>query len=371
MRGRRSRNAVTPVAMAVVVGVVAGMLAAACASPAPSAPTARPTMAKAPGCVVGVSWNNYGENRYAKWDEPGLKQVVERAGGVLRSANARSDSDQQSADVDSLVAGGAKVIVVHAQDTSAILPAVQRASSVGVSVIAYDWLIEDPHVLFVTYDAVETGRMEARAILAAKPTGNYVIIKGDPTNQTSDLLASGIHEILQPAVDRGDINVVGETYTENWDPYFAQVEMAGFLAQTANRVDAVIAENDGMADGVVAALRAAGLDGKVSVAGQGGDVAALNRIALGIQTVDVWPNPRALGAAAGQAAIELCNNPDVSRVSGVKPFSSPGGIQLSSIQLEPEAITRDNLEDVLDAGWTDRDILCLSVDPSNAPPVCQ
>jgi D-xylose transport system substrate-binding protein len=387
MRGSRSREAVPAVATAAVVVVLAGLLAAACASPAasevirtepvaPSAvasstPAASPTAPTAPGCVVGVSWNLYGEERYAKWDEPGIKHVVERAGGVLRSADARASSDQQSADVDSLVAGGAKVIVVHAQDTSAILPAVQRARSAGVSVIAYDWLIEDPHVLFVTYDAVETGRMEARAILAAKPTGNYAIIKGDSGNAISDLQARGIHEILQPAVDRGDIHVVAETYTKTWDPYYAQTEMTAILGQNANRVDAVIAESDGMADGVVTALRAAGLDGKVSLAGQGGDVAALNRIALGIQTVDVWPNPKALGAAAGEAAVELCNNPHVSRVSGVKPFTSPGGNELYAIQLEPEAITQANLKDVLEAGWTDRQILCLDVDPANAPPVCQ
>jgi ABC-type sugar transport system substrate-binding protein len=140
MRGRRSRGRVTPVSMALVVGVVAGMLGAACVSPAPSGvsgsapalvtsspPTASPTTATAPGCVVGVSWNVYSENRHAQWDEPGLEQVIERAGGVLRSADAGASSDQQSSDVDSLVAGGAKVIVIHAQDTSAILPAVQSA----------------------------------------------------------------------------------------------------------------------------------------------------------------------------------------------------------------------------------------------------
>jgi D-xylose transport system substrate-binding protein len=250
MRGSRSRNAVTPVAVAAIVAVAAGLLAGACASPAPSAPTLRPTVPTAPGCVVGASWNSVVEGRIHDWDSPRLKALIEYAGGIFMSADAKTSPDTQSSDIDSFVAAGARIIVVRAQDTIAILPALHRAEAAGVSVIAYDRLIEDPKVLYMAYDTVEIGRLEARAILAARPTGNYVIIKGDRADPVSDQLASGIHEILQPAVDRGDIHIVGETYTHWWDPADAQTEMAGFLAQTANRVDAVIAENDGMAGAV-------------------------------------------------------------------------------------------------------------------------
>ena len=101
----------------------------------------------------------------------------------------------------------------------------------------------------------------------------------------------------------GDIKIVGETYTDNWDPAKAQTEMEQFLTAENNEIDAVLSENDGMAGGVVAALEAQGLAGKVPVSGQDGDLAALNRVALGTQTVDVWKDARELGKAAGEAAV--------------------------------------------------------------------
>ncbi len=124
-----------------------------------------------------------------------------------------------------------------------------------------------------------------------------------------------------------------------------------------------------MAGGVIAALQAQGLAGKVPVSGQDGDAAALNRIALGTQTVDVWKDARMLGKAAGDAAVELCKNPDVTKVTGTGQFKSPGGNTLTSILLTPEAITKDNLKDVLDAGWITKDKLCQGV-PAGSVSVC-
>jgi len=171
-----------------------------------------------------------------------------------------------------------------------------------------------------------------------------------------------MEEVIGDAVKSGDIKIVGETYTDNWDPAKAQTEMEQFLTSENNKVDAVLAENDGMAGGVVAALDAQGLAGKVPVSGQDGDQPALNRVALGTQTVDVWKDSRLLGKAAGEAAIQLCGDPDVSKVSGASAFTTPGGNSLSSIFLDPNPITQDNLKPVLDAGWIDKATLCKGVD---------
>ena len=100
--------------------------------------------------------------------------------------------------------------------------------------------------------------------------------------------------------------------------------MEQFLTANNNEVDAVLSENDGMAGGVVAALEAQGLAGQIPVSGQDGDQAALNRVALGTQTVDVWKDARELGTAAGEAAVALCANPDIAAVEGTAPFTSPG-----------------------------------------------
>jgi D-xylose transport system substrate-binding protein len=117
-----------------------------------------------------------------------------------------------------------------------------------------------------------------------------------------------------------------------------------------------------MAGGVVAALEAQGLAGQIPVSGQDGDQAALNRVALGTQTVSVWKDARELGTAAGEAAVALCSNPDVTAVAGTAPFTSPGGNELTSILLEPIPITQENLDIVLDAGWIDAATLCEGVE---------
>jgi D-xylose transport system substrate-binding protein len=130
-------------------------------------------------------------------------------------------------------------------------------------------------------------------------------------------------------------------------------------------VQAVVASNDGMAGGVVAALEAQGLAGQVAVSGQDGDLAALNRVALGTQTVSVWKDARELGTAAGEAAVALAQGTALADIAGVVQFDSPGGNSMTSILLTPIAITPDNLDVVVDAGWISVEELCLDVEPGS------
>jgi len=315
----------------------------------------------ASGCTIGVSWNNYQEERWAKWDEPAIKAAISAGGGKYISNDAKSSAETQASNVDNLISQGAKVVIVLAQDGTAIKPAVAKAISGGVPVISYDRLIEDPKALYITFDNVLVGKLEAEAVFKAKPKGNYAIIKGNKADANADFLRSGMEQVIGAADKAGDIKIVGETYTDNWDPSKAQTNMEQILTANKNAVDAVLSENDGMAGGVIAALTAQGLAGKVPVSGQDGDKAALNRVALGTQTVDVWKDARALGKTAGEAAIQLCSNSDVSKVKNTASFTTPGGNKVSSILLTPNPITKDNLKEVLDAGWITKADLCQGV----------
>ncbi|MFI5259219.1 MAG: substrate-binding domain-containing protein [Candidatus Limnocylindrales bacterium] len=356
--------------LAVLVSVIA-VVSAACSSAATASPSAAPASAApasapagsaaAAGCTVGVSWNNYQEERWAKWDEPAIKAALAAGGAKYISNDAKSSAETQITNVENLISQGAKVIILLAQDGTAIKPAVTAALQAGVGVIAYDRLIEDPGTLYITFDNVRVGHLQAQYVFAAKAAGNYVIIKGSPTDANANFLRTGMDEVIKSAVDSGTIKIVGETYTNNWDPATAQTEMEQFLTKNNNNVDAVLSENDGMAGGVVAALKAQGLAGKVPVSGQDGDAAALNRIALGTQTVDVWKDARLLGKTAGDAAVAMCGGTTIDKIAGVAPFKSPGGNTLNSILLTPEAITQANLTDVLSAGWIDKATLCQGV----------
>jgi D-xylose transport system substrate-binding protein len=361
-----------------VVALVASACSSSTASPTPGGGGATPAPATpaAGACTVGVSWNNYQEERWAKWDEPAIKAALTKAGATYISNDAKSSADTQLSNVDALINQGAKVVIILAQDGTAIKPAVAKALNAKVPVIAYDRLIEDPGAFYITFDNVLVGKMQATAVLAAKSSGNFVIIKGNKADANADFLRAGMVQAGVPDVGKtdpaGKIVIVGETYTDNWDPANAQNEMAQFLTANNNKVDAVISENDGMAGGVIAALKSQGMAGTVPVSGQDGDLAALNRVALGTQTVDVWKDARMLGDAAGQAAVQLCAGTGLDKITTDKygasaVFKSPGGNNLNSILLTPQAITKANLQVVLDAKWIDKATLCKDVTAGAVP----
>jgi len=307
--------------------------------------------------VIGVSWSNFQEERW-KTDEAAMKAAIEAAGGTYISADAQSSNEKQIADVESLITRGAEALVVLAQDTDAIVPAVQKATAEGIPVIGYDRMLEVAGVFYLTFDNVEVGRIQAREVFKAQPKGNYVFIKGSPADPNSDFLHGGQKEVLQAAIDSGDIKVVGDQYTDAWLPENAQKNMEQILTANNNMVDAVVASNDGTAGGVVAALTAQGMEG-IPVSGQDGDHAALNRVARGHQIVSVWKDARELGKAAGEIAVQLAKGTANDKVPGAIKFSDgPKGIELDAILLKPVPITKGNMNVVIDAGWISKDAAC-------------
>jgi D-xylose transport system substrate-binding protein len=143
--------------------------------------------------------------------------------------------------------------------------------------------------------------------------------------------------------------------------------MEQFLTANRNKVDAVVASNDGTAGGAIAALAAQGLAGSVPVSGQDGDHAALNRVALGTQTVSVWKDARELGKTAGGSAVKLAKGTKVSAMQGTKTWADgPRKVPMTTILLTPVAITKDNLDTVIKAGWVSKDEVCRGVKPGSA-----
>ncbi len=316
--------------------------------------------AEAKDKVIGVSWSNFQEERW-KTDEAAMKAAIEAAGDKYISADAQSSASKQLTDVESLIGQGANALIILAQDASAIGPAVQKALDEGIPVVGYDRLIENKDVFYLTFDNKEVGRMQAREVFKVKPEGNYVFIKGSGADPNADFLFSGQMEVLKDAIDSGKIKNVGEAYTDGWLPANAQKNMEQFLTANDNKVDAVVASNDGTAGGAIAALQAQGLAGSVPVSGQDGDHAALNRIALGTQTVSVWKDSRELGKNAAQIASELAGGKAMTDIANVHDFTTPGGNTVKSVFLTPIAITKDNLNVVIDAGWISKDAVCTGV----------
>jgi len=317
--------------------------------------------AHAEGKTIGVSWSNFQEERW-KTDEAAMKAAIEAAGNTYISADAQSSAAKQLTDVEALISQGANALIILSQDASAIGPAVENAVAEGIPVVGYDRLIENADAFYLTFDNKEVGRMQARAVFEVQPEGNYVFIKGSSADPNADFLHAGQLEVLQAAIDSGAIKNVGEAYTDGWLPANAQRNMEQILTQNNNDVDAVVASNDGTAGGVVAALEAQGLAGSVPVSGQDGDHAALNRIALGTQTVSVWKDARELGKAAAEIANALADGTAMEEVpNAVKWADGPNGVKMNAVFLAPVPITRDNLNVVIDAGWVTKEVVCQGV----------
>jgi len=322
------------------------------------------SVADAKDKVIGVSWSNFQEERW-KTDEAAMKAAIEAAGDKYISADAQSSAAKQLTDVEALIAQGANALIILSQDASAIGPAVEKALAEGIPVVGYDRLIENKDVFYLTFDNKEVGRMQAREVFKVKPEGNYAFIKGSSADPNADFLFSGQMEVLKEAMDSGKIKNVGEAYTDGWLPANAQKNMEQILTTNNNKVDAVVASNDGTAGGVVAALTAQGLAGTVPVSGQDGDHAALNRVALGTQTVSVWKDARELGKNAAEIASMLADGKAMTDIPNVVKFTTPGGNETNALFLTPIPITKDNLNIVIDAGWAGKDVVCAGVAPGS------
>jgi D-xylose transport system substrate-binding protein len=325
------------------------------------------TAAMAEGKKIGVSWAQFQEERW-KIDEAALKAALEAAGNEYISADAQSSAEKQLSDIDALIAQGVDVLIINAWDKDAILPAIDKAAAEGIPVLGYDRLIEDNRTFYLTFDNVGVGRIIAESVKAVQPEGNYAIIKGDPGDPNSGFLLQGMMEVIGADVESGKIKIVGEAATDGWKPENAQKNMEQILTANNNAVDAVLSQNDGMAGGAVAALQAQGLN--IPVGGQDGDLAAINRVARGTQTVSVWKNVRDLGKIAGEVASALADGAALDAIPNAVKFSGgEKGVEMNAILLAPTPLTKDNLNLAIDAGHITKEQACEGA--MEGVPACQ
>jgi len=312
--------------------------------------------ALAEGKRIGVSWASFQEERW-KTDEAAMIAAIEAAGNTYVSADAQSSSAKQLTDIEALMSQGVNALIINAWDKDAIGPAIDAAANEGIPMIGYDRLIEDERTFYLTFDNVGVGRIIAESVVAAQPKGNYAIIKGDPGDPNAGFLLQGMMQVIGGAVESGDIVIAGENFSDSWKPENAQKNMEQILTANDNNIDAVLSQNDGMAGGVVAALSAQGL--VIPVGGQDGDLAAINRVARGSQTVSVWKNATDLGTAAGEIASALAEGTLMTDIEGASMFTGgEKGTPVPSILLDPTPLTKANLSVAIDAGHISKEQAC-------------
>ena len=225
------------------------------------------------------------------------------------------------------------------------------AHAAGIKVISYDRLITNSNVdYYVSFDNEKVGQYEAQSVVDAIKDklgkGNklkFAYIGGSTTDNNALLLRKGSYKVLQPLIDKGEIEIVIDKYTPDWNPQAAYLNLKEYLDKTNGAVDVVVCANDGTAFGAIKALQEYKLAGKIPVSGQDAELAALQRIVFGTQTATVYkPIPKEV-AAVLDMAIKIANGEKITTNAKV----SDGQKDVPSILLDPILVTKDNIAETV------------------------
>ena len=275
--------------------------------------------------------------------------------------NADGDTAKQQQQAESMLTQGVSVLVLDPYDGKAAASIVGLANARGVPVISYDRLIDSPDLAYyISFDNELVGRLQAQALierlaqLGLKPSdGGILMVNGAPTDNNASQFKAGAHAVI----DASGFEVLAEFDTPGWDPAKAQDWVAGQITRFGTRIIGVYAANDPTAGGAIASLKAAGIDPLPPVTGQDAELAGLQRILTGDQYMTVYKALRPEAERAAELAIDLVNG----RTPDGKVHTSVDGASIPSLLLEPVAVTRDRIGDVVIAdGFFTLTQLCTS-----------
>jgi D-xylose transport system substrate-binding protein len=301
---------------------------------------------------IGFSMDTLEEERWPK-DRDLFMEAVEALGAEVIIREAKGDDALQIVQAERLISEGIDLLVIVPHNAEAVATIVNKAHSAGIKVISYDRLVKNSSVdLYISFDNELVGELQAQAITRLVPKGKYVYIGGANTDHNAHLLKKGVFNVLQPFIDRGDIQIVYDQWTENWDPENARTYMEAALKINKNEIDAVIAANDATAGGVIEALAAQGLTGKIPVAGQDADLAAAQRIVEGTQTMTIYKPIQTLAYEAAIVAIKMVNGETIPTDRKV----NNGKLEIPSLLLPPIAVDKNNMDKtIIEDGFHFRD----------------
>ncbi|PAS99539.1 MAG: D-xylose ABC transporter substrate-binding protein [Candidatus Dactylopiibacterium carminicum] len=289
--------------------------------------------------VIGFSIDDLRVERWTR-DRDYFVESAKGLGAEVNVQSADANEQRQISQIENLIAKKVDAIVIVPFNSKVLTNTVREAKKAGIKVISYDRLILNADVdAYISFDNVRVGALQAEGIVRVVPKGAYYLLGGAPTDNNAKLLREGQMQILKPYIDRGDIKLLGDQWVKDWNPEEALKIIENVLTRNANKVDAIIASNDGTAGGAIQALAAQKLAGKVAVSGQDAELAAARRVLAGTQTLTVYKPIHEIAAGAAKLAVQL--------VKGEKPAYNAqldnGAKKVDSVLLTPTIITKDNV----------------------------
>ncbi|MGW2747833.1 substrate-binding domain-containing protein [Streptomyces sp. NPDC001450] len=326
----------------VVAALVAGLLATSLAACAGNGRTG------ADSFTVGLLLPSRSLPRWEHFDKPliekRLKDLCPRC--ALEYANADNDATRQQQQMTSMVTKGVRVLILDATDTKALRSSIQEAHAAGVPVIAYDRLAEGPVSGYVSFDGAQVGKLQGEALLKAMGDrangGNVVMMNGDLTDPNAAWFRKGALSVLT-----GKVNIRRSYDTPGWSTDSAHTNMSAAIAALGpQRIDGVLAANDAMAAGVIAALKSAQVRKLPPVTGQDADLEAVRRIIKGEQLMTVYKPFPAEAAAAAAMAVALGRGEGLHDIA-TTTMDSPTTQHIPTVLLTPRAVTTADIRRTL------------------------
>jgi D-xylose transport system substrate-binding protein len=303
--------------------------------------------------LVALLWPENVTPRWEGSDKPTLIKALKKLipGVTVDSLNALNKPDTQISQAEGELAKGAKVLIVAAIDGKAFGAVAKKAAREGAKVIAYDRLIANaPVAAYVSFDSVVVGKVEAGWMAKHTKKGDRLaIINGSPTDANAHFVNTGIHKILDPLFKSKARIKVGEQWTPGWDPPTAQREMEQILTKTNNDVQGVVSANDGMAGGIIAALKAQGLEGDVPTTGQDASLEGIQNIIQGYQGVTAFKDFRLQAPAAARIAAALVAGR--TKLPGINGSIKNGFMKVPAVYLPVVPVDSSNLSLLVRNGW--------------------
>ncbi len=298
---------------------------------------------------IGLLMDTLKEERWQK-DRDYFVEHANELGAEVLVQSANSDDIRQNAQAENMITEGVDALVVVPHNGKVAATIVEAAHRAGIKVLAYDRIINDSDVdLYISFDNERVGELQADYLVRLVPKGNYVLLGGAPTDFNAILLRRGQMNVLRPYLDSGDIKIVADQWCKDWQPIEALKHTENALTRADNRVDAVVASNDGTAGGAIQALAEQKLAGRVPVSGQDADLAACQRIVEGTQAMTVYKPIKPLAYKAAEVALRMIRGEPIPEANRTI-FN--GKIEVPSILLEPIQVDRSNLvETVIKDGF--------------------
>ncbi|KOT42038.1 ABC transporter substrate-binding protein [Streptomyces caelestis] len=301
--------------------------------------------------TVGLLLPEKANTRYEQFDYPIFKTKVEsltNKKGTVEYANAEADADKQASQMQQMIDDKVDVIVLDAVDAHAIADSVQKAKDAGIPVIAYDRLAEGPIDAYISFDNGLVGEVQGRTLLESlgEPavTDKIVMMNGSPTDPNAkQFKASALSEL------KSKVTIAKSYDTKDWKPENAQANMAEAInAIGADDIKAVYSANDGMAGGIVKALKAAGVTDLPPITGQDAELAAVQRILVGEQYMSVYKSYPDEAESAAEMAVARVQGKDIQFDALTRErVNSPTDKNIPAQLVPVVALTKDNIEDTV------------------------